>query len=85
MIEEELRKLQDDLDNKKYNQSCLARTDLSGRMEYCRGCLFKTDLPICILDHETRYKFCVCARNCNRLEEEKNATRKSTGRTRRSN
>lgn len=87
MTEEELKVIQKDYDLKKYNHSTIARTDMSGKMEYCKGCLFKTALPSCVLDYETQVKFSVCARNGARLEEEKNATRTNkgsvTGKTRR--
>lgn len=75
MLESELIKKQEELDLKKYDQSFLARCDLSGKMPYCKGCLMKTDLPTCAIDHATRQRFTVCARNFFRLEEEKNAVR----------
>ena len=79
MLERELVRKQDELDLKKYDQSFLARCDLSGKMEYCRGCLFRTDIPACHLNHEERQKYTVCARNFYKLEEEYNAIRKPFG------
>lgn len=73
MLERNLVGKQEELDLKKYDQSFLAHCDLSGKMEYCKGCMFRTALPSCAMDHETRQKFTVCARNAFRLEEEKNA------------
>ena len=77
MTPNELIKKQEELDLLKYNQSFLARVDLAGKMSYCKGCMFRTDLPSCAMDHETRQKYTVCARNFNRLEEEKNAVRET--------
>ena len=84
MTEEELNVIQKDYDLEKYNHSIIARTDMSGKEGWCRGCLFRTALPSCVLDHETRDRFSVCARNSVRLEEENNGTGKSkrgTGRS----
>lgn len=75
MTEQGLKIIQSEYDLKKYNQSTIARVDMSGKMEYCKGCMFRTELPSCVLDHETRERFSVCARNGVRLEEAKNATR----------
>lgn len=75
MLERNLVRKQEELDLKKYDQSFLARCDMSGKMDYCKGCLFKTALPSCDLNHETRQTYCVCARNFFRLEEEKNVIR----------
>lgn len=79
MTEQGLRVVQNEYDEKKYNQSQIARIDMSGKMEYCKDCLFKTELTTCVLDHETRSRFCVCARNGARLEEVENATRTNKG------
>lgn len=79
MTEQGLKVIQNDYDLKKYNQSTIARTDMSGKMEYCKGCLFRTDILTCVLDHETRCQFSVCARNGVRLEEAKNATKSNKG------
>ena len=75
MLERNLVKKQEELDLKKYDQSFLAHCDLAGKMEHCKGCLFRTAFPSCDLNHETRQKYCVCARNAFRLEEEKNVIR----------
>jgi hypothetical protein len=87
MTEQGLKIIQGEYDLKKYNQSTIARVDMSGKMEYCKGCLFRTELPSCVLDHETRVRFSVCARNGVRLEEDKNANKTNktngTGKTRR--
>jgi hypothetical protein len=77
MTPNELTEKQDELDLKKYNQSLLAHCDMSGKTEYCKGCLLRTTLPSCVIDHETRKRFSVCARNFFRLEEEKNAVRET--------
>lgn len=69
MLQSELIRKQEELDLKKYNQSFLAHCDLAGKMEYCKGCMFRTEMPACAMDHETRQKFTVCARNAVRLEE----------------
>ena len=69
MLQSELIRKQEELNLKKYNQSFLAHCDMSGKMDFCKGCLFRTDLPSCAMDHETRHKFTVCARNFFRLEE----------------
>lgn len=87
MTEQGLKIIQGEYDLKKYNQSTIARVDMSGKMDYCKGCLFRTELPSCVLDHETRARFSVCARNGVRLEEDKNANKTNkangTGKTRR--
>ena len=75
MTEQGLKIIQSEYDLKKYNQSTIARIDMSGKMEYCKNCIFGTELFTCALDHETRERFSVCARNGARLEEAKNATR----------
>ena len=86
MTNEQLIKKQEELDLQKYNQSFIARVDLAGKMPYCKGCMFRTDLPACVIDHETRQKYTVCARNLIKVEEEANATRKnSTGTGNRTN
>ena len=77
MLQSDLIKKQEQLDLKKYNQSFIAHCDLAGKMEYCKGCMFRTALPSCAMDHETRQKFTVCARNAVRLEEEKNVIRET--------
>lgn len=81
MTEQGLRIRQDEYNLKKYNQSTIARTDMSGKCDFCNGCLFRTDILTCVMDHETRDKYSVCARNGARLEEEANATRKNSTRT----
>lgn len=78
MTPNELINKQEELNLKKYNQSILAHCDMSGKTDFCKGCLFKTDLPCCAMDHETRQKYTVCARNFFRLEEEKNAIREQS-------
>ena len=75
MTEQGLKIIQSEYDLKKYNQSTIAKTDMSGKMEYCKNCIFRTELLTCVLDHETRERFSVCARNGVKLEEAKNATR----------
>lgn len=80
MTPNELAEKQEELDLKKYNQSLLAHCDMSGKTEYCKGCLLRTTLPSCVIDHETRKRFSVCARNFFRLEEEKNAIREQNER-----
>lgn len=75
MLQSDLIKKQEQLDLRKYNQSFIAHCDLAGKMDYCKGCMFRTALPSCAMDHETRQKFTVCARNAVRLEEEKNVIR----------
>ena len=82
MLEKELIRKQEELDLLKYNQSSLARTDLAGKMPYCKGCIIKTDMPSCVMNHETRQQYCVCARNYFRLEKEKeNEPRKTRKRS----
>ncbi len=68
MVDVELAILQKELDEKKYRQSELAKTDLSGRMEYCKDCSFNTydvrvDHMICNLDSKSRAENIVCAKN----------------------
>lgn len=77
MLQSELIRKQEELNLKKYNQSFLAHCDMSGKMDFCKGCLFRTDLPSCAMDHETRHKFAVCARNFFRLEEVNHVVRET--------
>lgn len=77
MLQSELIRKQEELDLKKYNQSFLAHCDLAGKMEYCKGCMFRTEMPACDMDHETRQKFTVCARNAVRLEEVNHVVKKT--------
>lgn len=83
MTEQGLRIRQDEYNLQKYNQSTIARTDMSGKCDFCNGCLFRTDILTCVMDHETRDKYSVCARNGARLEEVENARRKNTTSTKR--
>lgn len=66
-----LKEQQQELDKKKYYSSLTARTDMSGKMEFCKDCLFKGEMPSCVIDHETREQFSVCARQYFKLEKEK--------------
>ena len=79
MTEQGLRIRQDEYNLKKYNQSTIARTDMSGKCDFCNGCLFRTDILTCVMDHEIRDRYSVCARNGVRLEEAKNATKSNKG------
>ena len=68
MVDAELAILQKELDEKKYRQSELAKTDLSGRMDYCNGCTFNVfDMQeqhmVCDLDDVSRAANLVCAKN----------------------
>ena len=70
MLERDLVKKQEELDLLKYNQSFIAKTDLSGKMPVCKNCMFKTELPHCAMNHETRQLYTVCARQFYKLEKE---------------
>lgn len=68
MVDAELAILQKELDEKKYRQSELAKTDLSGRMDYCKDCTFNQfDITVqhnkCFLDSRSRAENLVCAKN----------------------
>lgn len=68
MNDEQLRKLQKELDEKKHRQSEIAKQDLSGRMEQCKDCYFlKFDTEkqhlICNLDQNSKEINSVCAKN----------------------
>lgn len=75
MVNAELAILQKELDEKKYRQSELARTDLSGRMDYCNGCTFNVfDMQeqhmVCDLDNVSREANLVCAKNrCKQIQQ----------------
>ena len=74
-----LKGKQEELDKKKYYSSLTARTDMSGKMEWCKGCLFRNDKHECEIPHEVRKDYNVCARQFNKLEKEKeNATTQLT-------
>lgn len=76
MEQTELEKSQEELDLMKYRQSELGRTNLAGRMSFCKDCLFNYN-NICELNYETVKNLCVCARNKRRLDNEKK-TRRTT-------
>lgn len=67
-----LKDKQDLLDEKKYRSSILARTDMSGKMSHCNGCLFKNDINECEIPHEVRKEHNICARQFYKYEKEKN-------------
>lgn len=74
MNELELKKIQQELDTKKYLQSQTARQDLSGRMPYCTDCYFlKFDTEkkhlVCNLDEKSKVDNQVCAKNYTRRME----------------
>lgn len=83
MTEQGLRLKQDQYNLQKYNQSTIARTDMSGKCDFCRDCMFKTETLNCVLDQETKDKYSVCARNGVKIEEADNARRKNTTSTKR--
>lgn len=66
-----LKEKQEELDERKYNSSFLARTDMAGKMDYCKGCIFRNDKHECDIPHEIRKDYNVCARQFYKLEEEK--------------
>lgn len=75
MSNEELINLQNQLDEKKYLESEIAKIDLGGLMSYCDNCAFKRmDIEknrcICNLDRKSVEINCVCARNYIRNNEE---------------
>lgn len=66
----DLREIQDELDEKKYRSSVLARCDMSGKMEYCFGCIFRNDRHECEIPHEVRKEYSVCVRQKEKQEKE---------------
>lgn len=83
MNREEIKELQKELDARKYTSSCLAKCDMSGKMDYCKGCFYKEDSPICSLEHEQRLSCTTCAMNYIRLKEVKQSAKKNTRTTNR--
>lgn len=74
-----LKEKQKELDERKYNSSILARTDMAGKMDYCKGCIFRNDKHECEITHETRRNHDVCARQFYKIEKEnENATTQLT-------
>ena len=65
----DLRETQSELDERKYNSSILARCDMSGKMDYCKDCIFRNELPSCDINHEIRKNYKVCERNYKKLKE----------------
>lgn len=65
-----LKGKQEELDKKKYYSSLTARTDMSGKMEWCKGCLFRNDRHECDIPYEVRNEFNVCARQYYQLKKE---------------
>lgn len=65
-----LKEKQEELDERKYNSSILARCDMAGKMDYCKGCIFRNDKHECDIPHETRKDYNVCARQFFKLQEE---------------
>lgn len=80
----EFKEIQNELDERKYNSSILARTDMAGKMDYCKDCIFRNDLPSCDVNHEIRKNYTICARNYNNLKE-KESGKKRSSRTNRKN
>ena len=70
LIENELPKIQKELDEKKYRHSEIAKIDMSGKMEYCIECSFKTLGKDCSLHQLGREKHFVCARQYIQLKKE---------------
>ena len=66
-----LKEKQEELDERKYNSSILARCDMAGKMDYCKGCIFRNDKHECDIPHEIRKDYNVCARQFYKLEEGK--------------
>ena len=66
-----LKEKQEELDERKYNSSILARCDMAGKMDYCKGCVFRNDKHECDIPHEIRKDYNVCARQFYKIEEEK--------------
>lgn len=74
-----LKEKQEELDERKYNSSILARCDMAGKMDYCKGCIFRNDKHECDIPHEIRKDYNVCARQFYKIEKEKeNATEQLT-------
>lgn len=74
-----LNEKQEELDKKKFHSSLTVRCDMSGKMEYCKDCLFRNDKHDCEIPHEIRKDYNVCARQFNKLEKEnENATTQFT-------
>lgn len=78
----DLREKQIELDERKYNSSILARTDMAGKMDYCKECIFRNDLPQCDIYHEIRRNYNICARNYNKLKEKDNVSKRKTSNNR---
>lgn len=87
MNEQELKELQEELDEKKYRQSEIAQLDLGGNMDFCHNCAFKrknaeNDLFHCNLDRFSVVINQVCAKNylrnkeANGFKQQKPTTRK---------
>ena len=66
-----LKEKQKELDERKYNSSILARCDMAGKMDYCKGCIFRNDKHECDIPHEIRKDYNVCARQFYKIEEER--------------
>lgn len=77
MGQTELEKRQAELDLMKYRQSELGRTNLAGRMSFCKGCIFNYN-NMCELNYETIKNLSVCARNERKLMEAKNGAKRTT-------
>ena len=62
MDKNELRKIQDDLDFKKYILSESAGMDLSGKLSSCFNCQFRDEYrDTCAITHEARVRNSTCA------------------------
>lgn len=70
-----LKVKQEELDKKKYYSSLTARTDMSGKMEWCKGCLFRNDRHECDIPHEVRKDYRVCERQHFNLKEKESESR----------
>lgn len=57
---------QSSLDKKKWQESIINKKDMSGKMNYCKGCRWQ-EKDTCAIPHETRAFIYACAKNYNRL------------------
>ena len=70
-----LKEKQEELDERKYNSSILARCDMAGKMDYCKGCLFRNDKHECDIPYEVIKDYDVCARQYFKLKEQESESR----------
>lgn len=83
MTEQEIKDIQQQLNEEKYYLSENCGTDMSGCMKWCQGCAFQNvPFKTCNINHGSRTANSVCAKNYAKIKETNNTNGKKRGRPR---